>query len=282
MTEMDLDRIQPSDFEIDRFLEEDVGDGDLTAAILPYESTANAVVLARESFVLCGTSWFDRVFHRLDPKTHVHWHYQDGDSINANEVVCSIQGSARSLMTGERTALNLLQTLSATATLSRHYAEAVKGTSTVILDTRKTIPGLRAAQKYAVHCGGCQNHRIGLFDAILIKENHIAAIGSITLAVQAAVALGKGAWIEVEVETLDELKEALAAGASRILLDEFTPEMVRTAVDLAKGQAQLEVSGNVTLESVRTIAALGVDFISVGALTKNIRAIDLSMRVTLD
>jgi nicotinate-nucleotide pyrophosphorylase (carboxylating) len=279
---MDLDPIQPSDFEIDRFLEEDVGDGDLTAAILPYESTANAVVLARESFVLCGTSWFDRVFYRLDPKTRIHWHYQDGESIEANATICSIQGRARSLMTGERTALNLLQTLSATATISKHYADAVRGTSTVILDTRKTIPGLRAAQKYAVLCGGCQNHRIGLFDAILIKENHIAAMGSITLAVQAAVALGKGAWIEVEVETLDELEEALAAGAGRILLDEFTPEMVRTAVDLAKGQAQLEVSGNVTLESVRAIAALGVDFISVGALTKHIRAVDLSMRVTLD
>jgi nicotinate-nucleotide pyrophosphorylase (carboxylating) len=218
----------------------------------------------------------------LDPKTSIHWHYQDGESIEANATICSIQGRARSLMTGERTALNLLQTLSATATISKQYADAVRGTSTVILDTRKTIPGLRAAQKYAVLCGGCQNHRIGLFDAILIKENHIAAMGSITLAVQAAVALGKGAWIEVEVETLDELKEALAAGASRILLDEFTPEMVRTAVDLAKGQAQLEVSGNVTLESVRAIAALGVDFISVGALTKHIRAVDLSMRVTLD
>lgn len=185
-------------------------------------------------------------------------------------------------MTGERTALNLLQTLSATATLSRHYAEAVKGTSTVILDTRKTIPGLRSAQKYAVLCGGCQNHRFGLYDAILIKENHIAAMGSITLAIQEAIALDQGDFIEVEVETLEELKEALAAGANRILLDEFTAEMVKDAVALAKGRAQLEVSGNVTLEKVSTIAALGVDFISVGALTKNIRAIDLSMRVTLD
>ena len=279
---MDLPPIQPSDLEIDRFLQEDIGDGDLTAAILPHDSRAKAVVIAREPFVLCGTEWFDRVFYRLDPKTHIHWHYQDGDSIKANEAVCSIQGSARSLMTGERTALNLLQTLSATATLSRHYAEAVKGTSTVILDTRKTIPGLRSAQKYAVLCGGCQNHRFGLYDAILIKENHIAAMGSITLAIQEAIALDQGDFIEVEVETLEELKEALAAGANRILLDEFTAEMVKDAVALAKGRAQLEVSGNVTLEKVSTIAALGVDFISVGALTKNIRAIDLSMRVTLD
>ena len=279
---MDLPPIQPSDLEIDRFLQEDIGDGDLTAAILPHDSRAKAEVIAREPFVLCGTEWFDRVFYRLDPKTHIHWHYQDGDSIKANEAVCSIQGSARSLMTGERTALNLLQTLSATATLSRHYAEAVKGTSTVILDTRKTIPGLRSAQKYAVLCGGCQNHRFGLYDAILIKENHIAAMGSITLAIQEAIALDQGDFIEVEVETLEELKEALAAGANRILLDEFTAEMVKDAVALAKGRAQLEVSGNVTLEKVSTIAALGVDFISVGALTKNIRAIDLSMRVTLD
>ncbi len=272
---------QPDPGEIDRFLAEDIGAGDLTAAILPETTTALANVMTREPAVVCGQAWFDAVFERLDPSVRVVWQCVDGAEVQSGERLCQLQGSARSLMTGERSALNLLQTLSATATLARKFAKAVEGTGVRVLDTRKTIPGLRLAQKYAVRCGGCHNHRIGLYDGILIKENHILAAGSISQAIRRAEALGVDVMIEVEVETLDELEEALSAGAKRILLDEFSVSMMRKAVTAATGRAELEVSGSVTLETIREIAATGVDYISVGALTKNVRAIDLSMRVML-
>ncbi len=273
---------QPDPADIARFLAEDIGTGDLTASILPVTAIAAATVVTRESMVLCGTDWFDAVFKQLDPTVHIDWCKRDGDAVEAGDMLCRLQGPARSLMTGERTALNLLQTLSGTATLARQYALAVAGTRARILDTRKTLPGLRRAQKYAVRCGGCHNHRIGLFDGILIKENHILAAGSITAALQAAQALQAGVMIEVEVETLEELREALDAGARRVLLDEFTLPMMQEAVAMSAGRAELEVSGNVTLDSIGDIAETGVDFISIGALTKHVRAVDLSLRVTVD
>lgn len=271
----------PDPAEIDRFLAEDIGSGDLTAAILPETACASANVMTRESMVVCGQAWFKAVFGLLDPFVQIVWECEEGAEVQAGALLCRLEGPARSLMTGERTALNLLQTLSATATLARKYAKAVEGTGVKVLDTRKTIPGLRLAQKYAVRCGGCHNHRIGLYDGILIKENHILAAGSITRAIRSAEGLQAGVMIEVEVETLDELNEALAAGAKRILLDEFTLSMMREAVVMAANRAELEVSGSVTLEAIREIAETGVNYISVGALTKNVRAIDLSMRVTL-
>lgn len=271
----------PDPAEIDRFLAEDIGSGDLTEAILPETGCASANVMTRESMVVCGQAWFKAVFGRLDPSVQIVWECEEGAEVQAGALLCRLEGPARSLMTGERTALNLLQTLSATATLARKYAKAVEGTGVKVLDTRKTIPGLRLAQKYAVRCGGCHNHRIGLYDGILIKENHILAAGSITRAIRSAEGLRAGVMIEVEVETLDELNEALAAGAKRILLDEFTLSMMREAVVMAANRAELEVSGSVTLEAIREIAETGVNYISVGALTKNVRAIDLSMRVTL-
>ncbi|BBL69525.1 carboxylating nicotinate-nucleotide diphosphorylase [Methylogaea oryzae] len=267
--------------DIDRYLAEDLGNGDLTAAIVPEAEWAEASVITREAMVLCGSDWFDAVFQRLDCHDTIAWRYEDGDYVEAGSYLCELEGPARSLLTGERTALNLLQTLSATATLARRYAEAVKGTGCTVLDTRKTLPGLRRAQKYAVRCGGCANHRMGLDDGILIKENHIAAAGSITAAVKAAEALNAGVTIEVEVERLDQLEEALAAGTGRILLDNFSLDAMRQAVALNAGRAKLEVSGNVDLDNIRAIAETGVDYISVGALTKHVRAVDLSMRITL-
>ncbi|MGZ8243932.1 carboxylating nicotinate-nucleotide diphosphorylase [Methylomagnum sp.] len=272
----------PDPAEIGRFLAEDLGSGDLTALIVPETTRAVATVVTREPMTLCGRDWFVAVFARLDASVEITWRAEEGADVAAGTELCGLRGPARALLTGERTALNLLQTLSATATTARVYARAVEGTGVKVLDTRKTIPGLRLAQKYAVRCGGCHNHRVGLFDGILIKENHILTAGSITQAVRAAQALQAGVMIEVEVETLDELREALAAGAARILLDNFTPAMLREAVNLAQGRAELEVSGNVTLDTLRQIAATGVDYISVGALTKNIRAIDLSMRIVFD
>lgn len=271
----------PDPAEIDRFLAEDLGSGDLTALIVPATTQAVATVVTREATTLCGRAWFDAVFARLDAAVEIAWRAAEGADVAAGTELCGLRGPARALLTGERTALNLLQTLSATATTARAYARAVEGTGVKVLDTRKTIPGLRLAQKYAVRCGGCHNHRTGLFDGILIKENHILAAGSITLAVRAAQALNAGVFIEVEVESLAELREALEAGATRILLDNFTPETLREAVALTKGRAELEVSGNVTLATLREIAGTGVDYISVGALTKNVQAIDLSMRIVL-
>jgi nicotinate-nucleotide pyrophosphorylase (carboxylating) len=262
-------------------LTEDVGTGDRTAALIPADAIARAHVLSREAAVLSGTPWVDEVFRQIDPRVAIEWLASDGGAIAPGQTLCRLNGPARSLLTGERAALNFLQTLSGTATLARRWADAVAGTGARILDTRKTIPGLRLAQKYAVTCGGCHNHRIGLYDAVLIKENHIAAAGSVTAALHAAVASAAGLEIEIEVETLEQLREALAAGARRILLDNFPLERLREAVATAAGRARLEASGGVTLDTVRAIAETGVDDISVGALTKDVRAVDLSMRFDL-
>jgi len=261
-------------------LAEDVGRGDLTAALIPADARAEAQVITREDAVLCGTVWFDEVFHQVDKRLHVTWQATDGTSIDAGQVLCAIEGPARGLLTGERAALNFLQLLSGTATQTRRYVDAVRGTGAVILDTRKTVPGLRRAQKYAVTCGGGQNHRMGLYDAILIKENHIAAAGSVAAALQQAHNTAPvNTPIEIEVENLEQLREALAAGANHLLLDNFTPDKLREAVREVRSRAKLEASGGITLENIRAIAETGVDFISVGSLTKNVTAVDLSLRI---
>ncbi|WP_020484363.1 carboxylating nicotinate-nucleotide diphosphorylase [Methylomonas sp. MK1] len=272
--------MQPNPKEIALYLAEDIGSGDITASIVSAETQANATVLTREPMVLCGTAWFDEVFRQLSPQVIVDWQCAEGDSISANTLLCRLHGPARALLTGERTALNLLQTLSATATVARHYAEAVAGTGCKVLDTRKTLPGLRLAQKYAVKCGGCFNHRIGLFDAILIKENHILAAGSIANAIRLARGYADVP-VEVEVENLDEFAQAFAAQPDRIMLDNFSLVDMRTAVELNQKRLELEASGNITLDNIRTVAETGVDFISIGALTKNVVAVDLSMRIEM-
>ncbi|MCC6203082.1 MAG: carboxylating nicotinate-nucleotide diphosphorylase [Gammaproteobacteria bacterium] len=256
---------------------EDVGSGDVTAAIIPPDHVSTAHVLTREDCVLCGRPWFDRVFALIDPAITITWLHAEGDEISADTRLCRLQGPTRGLLTGERTALNFLQTLAATATETRRYARQLEGCSTRLLDLRKTIPGLRHAQKYAVAIGGGSNHRIGLYDAILLKENHIAAAGSITAAITACRRLHPGWPIEVEVETLDEVREAIAAGAETLLLDNFTLPMMREARALVPPSVRLEASGDVNLDNIRTIAETGVDFISVGALTKHVRAINLSL-----
>ncbi len=237
--------------------------------------------MSRQQAVLCGTAWFDEVFRQLDASIRIQWEAHDGDVVEKDQVLCRLHGPARPMLTAERSAINLVQTLSGTATAAHRYAERVKGTRARVLDTRKTLPGLRLAQKYAVRVGGAHNHRIGLFDGILIKENHIQASGSITSAIAAAKAAAPpGCLLEVEVERIEQLEEAIAAGASRVLLDNFDLEGLRRAVTVAAGRVELEASGNVTLENIRTIAETGVDFISVGALTKNVEAVDLSLRFT--
>jgi nicotinate-nucleotide pyrophosphorylase (carboxylating) len=266
--------------QIHAFLAEDIGTGDITAAIIPSNMTAEAEVISRENMVLCGQAWFERVFNELDTGIAIDWLMDEGEAVTTGAVLCRIKGPARGLLTGERTALNLLQTLSATATVARQYAEVVAGTGCKVLDTRKTIPGLRQAQKYAVACGGCYNHRIGLYDGVLIKENHIIAAGSIAQAIQAARSLSSVA-VEVEVESLSELNEAIAAKPDRIMLDNFSLEDMRTAVKLNDGAIELEASGNIDLDNIRAVAETGVDYISIGALTKNIKAVDLSMRIKL-
>lgn len=273
--------MHPSTTEIAAFLAEDIGSGDLTANLIDQDQTASAAVVCREAAVLCGQAWFEAVFKQLDSSVRIEWFCQEGEYLLADSLICRLQGPARALLTGERTALNLLQTLSATASIARLYAQAVAGTSCKILDTRKTIPGLRLAQKYAVSCGGCMNHRIGLFDAILIKENHILAAGSIAEAVRRARACGKQVMVEVEVENLDELRQALTAGVDRVMLDNFTLDGLREAVAISQGQVELEASGNITVETIRRVAETGVDYISIGALTKNLQAVDLSMRIDL-
>jgi len=270
----------PSLSQIQTFLAEDIGTGDITATIIPATMTAEAEVISRENMVLCGQAWFDAVFNALDANIVIEWSVAEGAAVTAGATLCRIKGPARGLLTGERTALNLLQTLSATASIARQYAEAVAGTGCKVLDTRKTIPGLRQAQKYAVACGGCYNHRIGLYDGVLIKENHIIAAGSIAQAIQAARGLSTVA-IEVEVESLAELRDAIAAKPDRIMLDNFSLEDMRIAVEFNNGQIQLEASGNIDLENIRAVAETGVDYISIGALTKNIKAVDLSMRIKL-
>lgn len=261
-----------------RALAEDIGSGDRTARLVPEHGRLEATVVAREEAVVCGQAWFDAVFAQLDPTVEIVWQVEDGQRVQAGQVLCRLAGPARSILTGERTALNFLQTLSGTATQARRYADVAAGTGATVLDTRKTLPGLRLAQKYAVRCGGCRNHRMGLYDGVLIKENHIHAAGSITAAVGAARREAPGMPIEVEVENLDEVKEALAAGADILLLDNFSLEAMRTSVALSEGRARLEASGNVSLETLREIALTGVDYISVGALTKDVKAVDLSMR----
>ncbi|KPK11579.1 MAG: nicotinate-nucleotide pyrophosphorylase [Acidithiobacillales bacterium SG8_45] len=259
-------------------LSEDVGSGDLTAALVPDE-VVNARVIARESAVICGRHWFNETFRQVDPSTTVSWQIEDGDPVSAESIICHIHGHAQALLTAERTALNFLQTLSGTATLARRYADAVAHTTTRVLDTRKTIPGLRDAQKYAVTCGGCHNHRHGLYDAVLIKENHIRAAGSIAEVLEVAARNNPpGTLIEIEAEDLDQLEEAIAAGAKRVLLDNFSPADLNKAVAIAGNTVELEASGGITLDNIAAFAETGVDFISIGALTKHLRAIDLSMR----
>ncbi|MDD1623219.1 MAG: carboxylating nicotinate-nucleotide diphosphorylase [Methylococcaceae bacterium] len=266
--------------DITSFLDEDIGSGDITAAIIPEAAHAQAEVVTREDMMLCGQAWFDAVLKHLDANVNIIWLAAEGEAVKKNTTLCKLSGSARGLLTGERTALNLLQLLSATATVSRQYADAVAGTGCKVLDTRKTIPGLRNAQKYAVVCGGCYNHRIGLYDGVLIKENHIMAAGSISRAIQAARKLTTVA-VEVEVESMKELIEAIAAKPDRIMLDNFSLEAMRAAVKLNAGAIELEASGNIDLDNIRSIAETGVDYISIGALTKNVKAVDLSMRIKL-
>ncbi len=260
------------------FLDEDIGTGDVTAAIIPEHIRAEALVISREDMVICGQRWFDAVFNLLDENISIDWLVAEGDIIKAGAQLCRLTGCGRALLTGERTALNLLQTMSATATISHRYAQAVAGTKCKVLDTRKTIPGLRMAQKYAVTCGGCYNHRIGLFDAVLIKENHIITAGSIAKAIAKAREI-TNVLVEVEVENLVEFQQALDAKPDRIMLDNFSLSELQTAVRKNAGAVELEASGNVELVNIRSIAETGVDYISVGALTKNIKAVDLSMRI---
>jgi nicotinate-nucleotide pyrophosphorylase (carboxylating) len=274
----------PSDLgqQVARALAEDVGAGDLTAALVPAARIGRATLITREPAVVCGQAWVDEVFRQLDPSVRITWNVSEGASVPAGQLICRLEGPARSLLTGERTALNFLQTLSGTATVARQYAAVLDGLPCRVLDTRKTVPGLRQAQKYAVRCGGGRNHRMGLYDGILVKENHIMAAGSIAAAVAGARARGASVPVEVEVETLDELRQVLEAGADMALLDEFSLDDLRAAVAMnrshPRGPIKLEASGNVSLETLRTIAETGVDFISVGSLTKHVRAIDLSMR----
>ncbi len=264
-----------------RALAEDIGSGDITAQLIPAERMAHATVITRESAVICGTAWVDAVFRQLDPRVAVHWQVRDGERASPNQALFHLEGPARALLSGERSALNFLQTLSAVATRCQHYADLVAGTSVKLLDTRKTLPGLRLAQKYAVTQGGCHNHRIGLYDAFLIKENHIAACGGIAEAVQAAHRIAPGKPVEVEVESLEELGQALEAGADIVMLDELSLEDMRQAVALTQGRAKLEASGGINDSTLRAIAETGVDYISIGTLTKDVKAVDLSMRLSL-
>lgn len=267
--------------DVGRALEEDVGHGDVTADLLPLDRRARARVVTRETAILCGQDWFNACFRLVDSAARIDWLIDEGARVGAGSTLCHIDGNARALVTAERSALNFLQTLSATATTTAQYVDAVRGTRATILDTRKTLPGLRYAQKYAVRAGGGSNHRMGLYDAVLIKENHIAAAGSLGSAVASARTLHPHVLVEVEVENFSELREALAASVDRIMLDEFELDELVQAVAEVDGRVALEVSGSVGLDRVRVIAETGVDFISIGALTKHIRAIDLSMRIEL-
>ncbi len=260
-------------------LAEDIGSGDITAQLIPAGQIAEANIITREDCIFCGKAWVEEVFRQLDPQVQITWYIEDGQSATANSLLFTLKGSARSLLTGERAALNFVQTLSGTATVSNQYASQVAHTSVKLLDTRKTIPGLRTAQKYAVACGGCHNHRIGLYDAFLIKENHIAACGGIAKAIAAARVIAPGKPVEVEVENFAELDQALAAGADIIMLDNFSTENMKKAVAINVGRAKLEASGNINEQTLIPTAETGVDFISIGGLTKHCRAVDLSMRV---
>ena len=267
---------------VERALREDIGDGDLTAELVPVSAIISATIVTRNNMTMAGRPWVEQVFRQLDPRIAIEWQVEDGETIVAESTICSLQGSARSILSGERVALNYLQTLSATATVTAAYVQAIAGTACQLLDTRKTLPGLRLAQKYAVRCGGGCNHRFGLFDAILIKENHIMTAGGIEAAIAAARSLHADIPIEIEVESLAEVSTALAAKAERLLLDNFSLEMLQQSVALNQQAgdpaAELEASGGLTIEEVAAVARTGVDYISVGALTKNVCAIDLSMR----
>jgi nicotinate-nucleotide pyrophosphorylase (carboxylating) len=259
---------------------EDLGSGDLTAALIPAGRRTQARVIVRETAIMCGTRWFDAVYAAVDSSVQVRWQVEDGAKVEADTVLCELVGSARALVSGERPALNFLQSLSGTATITARYVAQLAGTTTRLLDTRKTIPGLRRAQKYAVKCGGGHNHRAGLYDGILIKENHISAAGGVTAAVSALRATGTRVPIEVEVETLAQIEEAIAAGADMLLLDNFGLADMRRAVTLAAGRVPLEASGGFDFDDLPAVAATGVDYVSVGALTKHLRAVDLSMRIS--
>ncbi|MET4693162.1 carboxylating nicotinate-nucleotide diphosphorylase [Endozoicomonas lisbonensis] len=265
-------------------LNEDIGTGDITAALIPEQQQAIARLICREQAVICGRPWFNEVFRQIDPDVTIEWHIEEGEQVAADQLLVTLTGSARSLLTGERAAMNFLQTLSGTATRCHHYLSLVKGTQVKLLDTRKTLPGLRLAQKYAVAQGGCHNHRTGLFDAFLIKENHIAACGGIRQAVETAKVMTPGKPVEIEVENLDEFHQARDAGADRIMLDNFALDLLQQTVELNKTLAgnrpELEASGNITEKTLPHIAATGVDYISIGALTKHCEAVDLSMRLT--
>lgn len=262
-------------------LAEDVGSGDITAQLIPAERDASARIITRENATVAGSAWVDEVFRQVDPRVQVKWQVKDGEQVSADQTLFTLEGPARALLTGERSALNFLQLLSGTATRSQHYADLVAGTTVKLLDTRKTLPGLRLAQKYAVTCGGCHNHRIGLYDAFLIKENHIAACGGIAQAITEAHRIAPGKPVEIEVEDLAELRQALDAGADIIMLDELSLDDMRTAVALTAGRAKLEASGGITEATLRTVAETGVDYISIGTLTKDVKALDLSMRLSL-
>ncbi|PXV58228.1 nicotinate-nucleotide pyrophosphorylase [carboxylating] [Dyella jiangningensis] len=268
--------------DVTRVFAEDIGTGDATADLLPADASASATLTCRENAVMAGIDWFNACFRRLDPQVQIDWNVRDGDRVTAGSVICRLHGKARALVSAERSALNFLQLLSGTATATAAYVAAVAGTGARVLDTRKTVPGLRLAQKYAVRCGGGRNHRVGLYDAILVKENHIIAAGGIKAAAEAARKLHPTLLLEIEVENLDELQQALDAGADRIMLDNFTLPLMREAVAIAKGKAELEISGNVDLSTIGEYASTGVDYISVGALTKHVRAVDLSLRLQLD
>lgn len=267
---------------VSRALHEDVGSGDISAHLINAETQGKAHVISREAAVICGRPWFDEVFRQVDERVRISWYIEEGAQVQANQTLCRLSGPARALLTAERTALNFLQTLSATASQAKRYAAAVTGLPARILDTRKTLPGLRSAQKYAVRCGGCHNHRMGLYDAILIKENHIIAAGSISDAVTQSLQQFTDKMVEVEVENLQQVQQALLAGAHRLLLDNMSPSQLREAVQWVDGRAELEASGGITLENIRDIALTGVDFISIGAITKDIKAVDLSMRFEFD
>ncbi len=268
--------------DVERTFAEDIGTGDATADLLPSDATARATLTCRDDAVIAGTAWFDACFRRLDPAVRIDWQTADGARVKPGTTICRLEGNARALVSAERSALNFLQLLSGTATATAAYLQAVAGTSVRVLDTRKTVPGLRIAQKYAVRCGGGHNHRVGLYDAILVKENHIIAAGGIGQAVEAARRLHPKLLLEVEVENLDELRQALDAGVDRVMLDNFTIPLMREAVEIAAGRVSLEISGNVDLSTIRAYAETGVDFISVGALTKHVHAVDLSLRLQLD
>lgn len=265
--------------DVERALAEDVGSGDASAQLLPENQAARATVVCRQEAVLCGQAWFETCFRKLDPLVKITWQIREGDRMAKGAVVCRVEGKARALLSAERSALNFLQVLSAVATATRRLVDAAAGTRTKIVDTRKTLPGLRIAQKYAVRTGGGANHRMGLYDAMLIKENHIAAAGGIAAVLRQAAALNAGVDIQIEVENLDQLREALACGAGSVMLDNFTLPLMREAVAVNAGRAVLEVSGSVQLDEVRAIAATGVDRISIGRLTKDVKAVDFSMRV---